>query len=93
MTCSSLVNRPRAALRPGQYAEQGAQYKGAGSINGAGSYAFLLTASDGSPDRLRIQIWEVATAELVYDNQRNAGDTADPVTALGGGSIIIQKGK
>jgi len=27
---------------------------------------------------------------VVYDNQRGAGDTADPSTVLGGGNIAIQ---
>ncbi|MFN8470018.1 MAG: ExeM/NucH family extracellular endonuclease [Caldilineaceae bacterium] len=74
-----------------------AQFKGAGTINGAGTYAFLLTANDGertgSSDRFRIKIWDKSTGTVVYDNQRNAGDTADPTTALGGGSIVIHDGK
>ncbi|HEY6948784.1 MAG TPA: hypothetical protein VI297_08210, partial [Gemmatimonadales bacterium] len=67
-----------------------AQYKGSGTINGAGSYGFILTAIDGSPDKFRIKI-TTAGGGLVYDNQLNAPDTADPTTALGGGSIVIHK--
>jgi hypothetical protein len=69
-----------------------AQYKGAGTVNGASGYSFILTAIDGSQDRFRIKI--IATAAgggLVYDNQLNAPDTGDPTTVLGGGSIVIHQ--
>ncbi len=72
-----------------------AQFKGTGTINGAGSYGFLLTALDGGllggiADRFRIKITDKATGLLVYDNQLEAPDGADPTAALGGGSIVIQ---
>ncbi len=69
-----------------------AQYKG--TINGAGSYTFMLTATDGSlpggggVDKFRIKITDSA-GNVVYDNQMGASDTADPTTAIGGGNIII----
>src|SRR3989442_6541770 len=72
-----------------------AQYKGSGTINGAGDFAFRLTAVDdainggGGADKLRIQIWDKATGLAIYDNQLNAGDGANPTTVLGGGQIII----
>jgi hypothetical protein len=71
-----------------------AQYKGTGTINGSGSYKFILTAIDGQQpggggiDKFRIKIWDSADV-IVYDNQTGASDTADPTTALGGGSIVI----
>ncbi len=74
-----------------------AQYKGAGTINGAGDYRFMLTAIDGQEpggggtDKFRIRIWNNAGGGLVYDNQLNAPDSADPTTVLGGGSIVIHK--
>jgi hypothetical protein len=49
----------------------------------------LLTAIDGSPDRFRLKVWEKGTDTIVYDNQKGAPDGASPVTALGGGSIVI----
>ncbi len=70
-----------------------AQYKGTGTINGAGSYSFILTAIDGQvsggggADKFRIKIW--SSGGVVYDNQMGASDTADPTTQLGGGSIVI----
>lgn len=72
-----------------------AQYKGTGTINGTGSYGFLLTASDGQVtggggiDKFRIKIWDMATGTIVYDNQMGAADNAGATTALGGGSIVI----
>jgi hypothetical protein len=70
---------------------------GTGTINGAGSYRFMLTAIDGdvlgsgrNGDRFRIKIWSDGGG-LVYDNQVNVPDTADPTTVIGGGSIVIHK--
>lgn len=76
-----------------------AQFKGSGSINGAGDYGFMLTAIDGQVsggggnDKFRIKIWDKNSGGVVYDNQvsGNAGDDADPTTIIGGGSIIIHK--
>jgi hypothetical protein len=68
-----------------------AQFKGVGTINGAGVYSFMLTARDGNPDTFRIKIWDRATGTLIYDNQLGATDTDTPTTALGGGSIVVHK--
>lgn len=73
-----------------------AQFKGTGTINGAGNYTFMLTAIDGSlpggggADKFRMKIMD-ASGGLVYDNMLNAPDTSDPTTVLGGGSIHIHK--
>ncbi len=69
-----------------------AQYKGTGTVNGVGGYSFMLTATDGSPDRLRMKIWRTSDSTVVYDNQLGGGDTANPTTALSGGQIVIHKG-
>jgi hypothetical protein len=72
------------------------QYKGFGTINGSGSYRFMLTAIDGDQpggggqDKFRIKIWSDGGG-LVYDNQMNDPDSNDPTTVLGGGSIVIHK--
>ena len=69
-----------------------AQYKGTGTINGSGSYGFLLTAYDGSPDRFRIKI--TGSGGTVYDNKFGSSDdmdAADP-QAISGGSIVVHKG-
>ncbi len=75
-----------------------AQYKGAGTINNTGDYRFILTAIDGQQsggggqDKFRIRIWNNNGGGLVYDNQMNAPDSADPTTVLGGGQIVIHTG-
>jgi hypothetical protein len=67
-------------------------------VNGSGSYAFQITATDGQqlgssePDRLRIRIWDGATGLLVYDSQRGAPDDAEGATVLRGGSIAVGRG-
>lgn len=74
-----------------------AQYKGTGTINGAGNYKFILTAidgqmtGDGGLDKFRIKIWDSTSDAIIYDNLMNAADDADPTTVLGGGSIVIHK--
>ena len=77
-----------------------AKYKGTGTINGAGSYGFMLSAIDGQinggggVDKFRIKIWDKASGEIIYDNQigsLDTSDTADPVTAIASGSIVIHK--
>ncbi|HET6681463.1 MAG TPA: right-handed parallel beta-helix repeat-containing protein [Gemmatimonadaceae bacterium] len=75
-----------------------AQYQGSGTINGVGDYRFILTATDGEInggggiDRFRIRIWD-STNAIIYDNQAGDSDTADPVTAIGGGNIMIHKAR
>ena len=73
-----------------------AQYKGSGTINGAGDYGFMLSATDGEMpggdgiDRFRIKIWDKSTGAVIYDNVPGGSD--DPsanMQALGGGSIQI----
>ncbi|MGN6164231.1 MAG: MBG domain-containing protein, partial [Flavisolibacter sp.] len=71
-------------------------FKGTGTINGTGSYSFMVSAIDGSVnggggiDKFRIRIW--GSTGVVYDNNiGNTDDNADPATALGGGSIVIHE--
>jgi hypothetical protein len=72
-----------------------AQYKGSGTINGSGDYAFMLTATDGDvqggggTDRFRIKIWSKTNGAIVYDNVFGGDDSAAP-QAVAGGSIQIQ---
>ena len=60
-------------------AGQKAQFKATGTINGQGSYKFMITANDGNPDTFRMQIWDGDT--IVYDN----GSQQAP----GSGSIVV----
>jgi phosphosulfolactate phosphohydrolase-like enzyme len=74
-----------------------AKFKGSGTINGAGDFAFQLTATDGQAsggggaDTFRIKIWSKSGGGVIYDNQPSDADTADATTALGGGSIVVHK--
>ncbi len=76
-----------------------AQYKGSGTINGAGNYGFMLTAIDGQIsggggiDKFRIKISDKSTGNIIYDNQIGASDDAAPVTSIAGGNIVIHTGK
>lgn len=78
-----------------------AQYKGTGTINGMGSFRFLLTAVDGgrlggvAPDRFRMKIWYYDSTQqddvTVYDNQMETAlaGAYDEGSAVSGGSIVI----
>lgn len=73
-----------------------AQYKGAGTINGAGDYGFLLSARDGQQsggsDTLRMKIWDRATGTVVYDNQ-GGGDLDEATDVIEGGNIVVHSSK
>lgn len=76
-----------------------AKFKGAGTINGAGDYGFMITGVDAAltpstdVDLFRIKIWDRGNGDaVVYDNLLGADDETPP-TALGGGSIVIHKSK
>ncbi len=65
-----------------------ARLKGTGTINGAGSYKFMIWAGDGSPDTFRIKIWEedaFGNEVTIYDNGTDQ--------AIGGGKIVVRKKK
>jgi hypothetical protein len=77
-----------------------AKFKGTGTINGVGNYGFMLSAIDAEltpstdVDLFRIKIWDKDNGDaIVYDNQMDALDDADPTTAIGGGSIVIHTKK
>jgi hypothetical protein len=76
-----------------------AMFKGMGTINGYGSYNFMLWAGDDDPDTFRIRIWEenangaenTENAEdVIYDNQDLVENNVFG-QPLGGGSIVIHK--
>ncbi|MHC4559748.1 MAG: PKD domain-containing protein [Planctomycetota bacterium] len=64
-----------------------AQFKGSGTINGDGSYKFMLWARDDEPDTFRIKIWDEVddTEYIVYDNGFDQ--------AIEGGNIVIHTSK
>jgi hypothetical protein len=69
-----------------------AQFRGTGTVNGSGSYDFLLTATDGAAqgagqDALRLKI--SSPDGVLYDNR--PGGAGDDTQALDSGSIVIHK--
>jgi hypothetical protein len=72
-----------------------AQFKGEGTINGAGEYKFMIWAGDGSPDTFRIKIWpeDGSGADFVYDNgfEGSGYENGQPIDD-GGIVVHAQKG-
>lgn len=72
-----------------------AKFKGVGTINGTGSYGFMISAVDGEVnggggvDKFRIKIWDVVTDAVVYDSEMGLADDDAPSTAITKGSIVI----
>jgi PKD repeat protein len=66
-----------------------AQFKGVGTINGLEGYGFMIVARDGTPDSIRVKIWEIGSEAVICDNQGGESLVSDATTALGGGSIVI----
>jgi hypothetical protein len=62
---------------------------GSGTVNGAGSYNFLITVIDGNPDKLRIKIKDNNSGNVIYDNQINASDFTDPTQVIDSGQIQV----
>jgi len=67
-----------------------AQYKGTGRIKGVTGYKFMLWATDGSNDTVRIRIWREtgSSEEVAYDNM-GTGAGGFSTTPIGGGSIVV----
>ena len=71
------------------------QLTGSGTINGKGSYGFMIDAAKTPPgaggnDTFRIRIWDLNTggqAMVVYDNMPGEADYVIPVTPIQGGTI------
>ena len=63
-------------------------FRGTGEVNGVSGYEFLVSGIDGSPDLVRIKVWQTSTGTVVYDSQPGAADDADPVSALTGALMI-----
>jgi uncharacterized delta-60 repeat protein len=68
-----------------------AWYEGTGTINGAGSYNFLvsLASGGGRTGKLRIRIWNATTGAIVYDSQPGAPIGAAPTTPTSSGRITL----
>jgi hypothetical protein len=77
-----------------------ATYRGIGTVNGYGSYGFMVSAVDGDVsggggnDKFRIKIWEKSHCnKVVYDNQMSALENVDATIVIGGGSIVTHEVK
>ncbi|MBI3397514.1 PKD domain-containing protein, partial [Candidatus Woesebacteria bacterium] len=60
--------------------------KGLGTVNGSGTYNFLVTGSETN-NTIRIQIKDQSEL-VVYDTQPNATDTTDPITPVTAGKVL-----
>jgi hypothetical protein len=75
-----------------------AQFWGTGTLNGT-AVRFRVTAvaghaagHDGTVDAVRIELWDVSGATVLYDTQPGAAQDAPVTTPLGGGNIRIRTG-
>jgi len=98
---SGLRRPPEEAARPRAEAYSGfhsvvyewlvvsgarAQYKGTGTINGAGNYGFLLTAIDGQinggggTDKFRVKIWDKNNGDTTGTSSQICAEVPAPLT-------------
>jgi hypothetical protein len=68
-----------------------ASYEGSGTINGAGSYNFFVSAESGGrgASKIRIRIWDQSTGSVVYDSQPGDPINAAPRTPISTGKITL----
>lgn len=68
--------------------------RGAGSFLGGEELQFLVSATIGSPDRVRVRLWRAngLADEVVYDTQPGDPLDADPATPLTSGSVDVLGG-
>jgi probable HAF family extracellular repeat protein len=72
-----------------------AQFWGSGTLNGApGRFRITVVigqgnGKNGSPDAIRVELWNGAGTTLLYDTQPGAAQDAPVTTATGGGNIRI----
>jgi hypothetical protein len=70
--------------------------KGTGTVDGSGSYGFLLSVIDGqlfNGNKLRMKIWDKNHGNaVVYDTQMGSGDDAAPTGAVTGLLSVSKSG-
>jgi hypothetical protein len=66
--------------------------EGSGTIDRAGSYGFLVSASNrgSKAGRIRIRLWDAATGAVVYDSQPGSPINAAPTTPVSAGHITLR---
>ena len=74
-----------------------ATLKGTGTVDGSGSYGFLLSVIDGqgllTGNKLRLKVWDKNhNNAVVYDNQMGTGDNASPTGAVTGLIAVSKSG-
>ncbi len=74
-----------------------AQFWGTGTLNGTAA-RFRITAVDGNvnhdgvADAIRVELWDVSGARLLYDTQPGAPQDAPVTTPTEGGNIQVRRG-
>lgn len=67
-----------------------AWFRGTGTVNGVAGYDFLVACANDGTDRVRIQVTNHTTGEVVYDSQPGDPDPASATTVIAGGWVRIQ---
>jgi hypothetical protein len=85
------LNLRSTALTSLSFSSSGAQVNGNGTVNGSGSYGFLLVVGDSDAAKsnglvdVRMKIWDAGKGEstgVIYDTQPGVKDSAAPTTPL-----------
>lgn len=66
-----------------------AYFVGEGTVNGVSGYEFLVSVIDGSPDKIRVRVWESGSGTVIYDNQYDDPIDADAIQPTSAGNIVI----
>jgi hypothetical protein len=62
--------------------------RGSGTVNGQGSYAFLVVGSEAA-NTIRMKITDISNNNaVVYDTQMGAAETASPTTPVTAGNVL-----
>jgi K(+)-stimulated pyrophosphate-energized sodium pump len=75
--------------------EEATQFRGLGTINGAGNYGFMLMASNEQIcestglNKLRLKIWDKKTGKITYDNDMGYPENVKPTTTISNGRINV----
>jgi phosphohistidine swiveling domain-containing protein len=71
--------------------------RGTGTVNGKGTYQFLITATDGkllsrrTTDGFRIKIWNASTGAVIFDNRPGLDDEVNDTQTIRSGDVAIYR--